>query len=95
MQWGRWTFNAETACLETDVHPGLVYQVRVDEMNTSAEILDWLFQLEEKSWVTSENLGDVVRAVADIIGRGVAGGGRDNPVDARAILTARFGCQFE
>lgn len=91
--WGGWTFNTTNACLE---HPmgTSPYQVPVDEMTTSAEILDWIFQIEEKTWASSQVIGDFVAAIADILGRGVAGSGIDHPIDPKAILTAKYGIKF-
>ncbi len=94
--WGNWTLNTTNACLEySDPALGsMIYQVPVDEMTTSAEILDWVFQIEEKTWANSAVIGDFVTAVAEILGRGVAGGGIDRPIDPKSILTANYGIKF-
>jgi len=91
--WGSWTFNTTNACLE---HPmgTSPYQVPVYEMTNSAEILDWIFQIEEKTWATSQVIGDFVAAIADILGRGVAGGGIDHPIDPKKILAAKYDIDF-
>lgn len=94
--WGRWTLNTNTACLETVIaaDTGATYQVPVDELSNSAKILDWVFQVEEKTWANSADVGDLVSAVREIIGRGVASSGKDNPLDPKKILSERYGCKF-
>ena len=89
--WGRWTFNPDNACLETAAP---WYQIPVYELTTSAEILDWIFQVQEKTWSSSEDIGDLVAAIVDLVGRHVASAGIDHPIDPKPGLTARFGCTF-
>lgn len=81
--WGRWTLNPNNACLETQ-NP--TYQIPVDEMTSSASILDWIFQIQEKTWASSQDVGDLVEAVADILGRGVCGSGIDKTIDPKPFL---------
>ena len=94
--WGRWTFNDANSCLETVIAPatGAIYQISVDEITTSAEMLDWLFQVEEKTWATSADVGDLISAFVALLGRSVASNGKDHPIDPKAILAKRFGTQI-
>lgn len=96
LTWGRWTLNPSNACLETDitVSGGPIYQVSVDDMKDSASILDWIYQIEEKTWASSQDVGDLVRAIVEILGRNVCGGGIDHPIDPKVPLTNRYGCTF-
>jgi hypothetical protein len=90
--FGRWTLNPTTGCLETQL-PSL-YQVPLEEFANSAGILDWIFQISEKTWASAADVGDFVRAIEHIFGRGVAGFGTDNPIDAKDLLTKKYGCKF-
>jgi hypothetical protein len=94
--WGRWTLNTTNACLETTIAPdtGAISQVPLDELNTSAATLDWIFQVQEKTWATPEDQGHLIDAIVEIFGRGVAGGGMDNPIDTKKILADRYGITF-
>ena len=95
LTWGRWTFNPTTACLETEIFPGgPTYQVLADEMKDSASILDWIYQIEEKTWASSQDVGDLVSAAVEIFGRGVCSRGTDHPINPKVILTNRYGCDF-
>lgn len=89
--WGRWTFNPSNFCLETTIGATGLYQIPVDEMINSASILDWIFQVSEKTWASSQDTGDLVKAIVDLLGRGVASGGVDHPLDAKARLAMVFG----
>lgn len=94
--WGRWTFNPGNLCLETHltVPGGQQYQIPVDEMTSSAAVLDWIFHQEEKTYLTSEDLGDLVRAIAALVGRGICANQQDHPVpkaDMVAKLQKRYG----
>ena len=95
MSWGNWDLNVGNACLEfNDPQMGMIYQIPVDEISTSAEVLDWIYQVEEKTWASDVDVGHLVSAMREILGRGIAGGGLDNPVDAKSILSRRYGIKF-
>lgn len=91
--WGRWTFNPDNGCLETTIAPatGAGYQVPLYEMDTSAATLDWIYQVAEKTWATPADVGDLVSAIVELLGRGVASGGKDTPIEPRTILEHRYG----
>jgi hypothetical protein len=97
MTWGRWTLNPSNACLETNITApvGPVYQIPVDEMKTSANVLDWIFQIHEKTWVSSQDVGELVNAIVEILGRGICSGGIDRPIDPKVPLANRYGCKFQ
>jgi hypothetical protein len=71
-----------------------LYQIPVDEMTNSASILDWIFQVQEKTWASSSDVGDLVGAIESILGRGVAGGGVDRPIDPKVALSRKYGIVF-
>jgi hypothetical protein len=37
------------------------YEVDLEEMTTSAQMLDWIFQIRRKTWCTSEDAGDLLQ----------------------------------
>jgi hypothetical protein len=67
------------------------YFVSVDEMTDSAQILDWIFQVNEKSWASRDDVGHLVEAIEDMLGRDVAGGGVDQPIDPVKLLADAYG----
>ena len=72
----------------------MLYQIALDEIHTSANILNWLYQIEEKTWASRQDVGQLVEAFSTIFGRGIAGSGIDRPVDAVKILTQSYGVNF-
>lgn len=86
-KFGNWSLEKDTLCL---AYGDPYYQIRLDEMRNPAEILDWIFQLEEKTWISSEDIGDLVSAIVYYFGRGVCGHGYNNTIDAREILEKRI-----
>ncbi|WP_332805857.1 hypothetical protein [Sphingomonas sp. RT2P30] len=63
----------------------------VDEMTDSARILDWIFQVNAKSWASRDGVGHLVEAIEDMLGRDVAGGGVDQPIDPVKLLADAYG----
>ncbi|HEX8435497.1 hypothetical protein [Archangium sp.] len=59
--WGNWVYRKEPDLL---VHKQHNYEVPTsrDEVPDSDEFVDWLAQLREKTWITSQDLGDFIRA---------------------------------
>jgi hypothetical protein len=72
-QWGHWRLNPkDPLCLEYLEHPGddhWLYYVDLERCRTSAEVLDWLCQVSQKTWATSEDVGDLLRALDHLAGR--------------------------
>jgi hypothetical protein len=59
--WGIWEYrkNKTLACD--------IYEVYLDQMNSSAEVLDWIVQVSHKTWVTEKHLADLIYAIDDIL----------------------------
>lgn len=92
-KWGPWTLNTTNACLEYPLGASC-YQIPVDEMTNSPQILDWIFQLNEKTWTSAADVGHFVEAVEEILGRHVAGSGIDHEIDPKKTLTNNYGIKF-
>lgn len=61
-------------------------------MNDSASVLDWIAQLNEKTWVSPDDIGNLVKAIDDIFDlHSFCGMGRNKAVDAKGFLVARYG----
>jgi len=88
--FGRWHINAKAGTVVLHVHQGHYYDVPLTEMKTSAITLDWIFQVEEKTWATDADIGNLVRAIRKTFGRGVCTHGVDKPFDALAAFKRRY-----
>lgn len=81
--WGIWTLNFSNGCLESSVTG---YQIPVYEMRDSASILNWIFQISEKTWASPKDLGDLITAIEEILGRNVCSGGKASIIDPKEKL---------
>lgn len=92
-KWGRWKLDLERLVL-IDSHPsGYGYEIDIEKCTTSAEVLDWLAQMRTKTWVNTEDLGDLIVAFDDILSlqATLCSGGEDcGPIDVAAIVQKRF-----
>jgi len=87
-QWGLWWFAADTHSLVLDDERGHgieAYSIALDGITDSARMLDWIFQLRMKAWVTNDIIGDLISAFQDIFRpQGtLCGSGTDKKLDAR------------
>jgi len=64
MKWGPWTLNTRNLTLE---HKDIGYYVDLQNCNSSAEILDWICQIQGKTWADSATVSGLVAALDDIL----------------------------
>ena len=97
-QWGPWRLDANTLeLIYADKGRGDRYFVDLERMNTSAAALDWIFQLQKKSWTSVDDIGHLIAALQDIFdpqarlcGFGCVGAPGEK-IDATRYLRARYG----
>jgi hypothetical protein len=83
-QFGAWQLKVKTRVLHHGVYPD--YEIDLDKIKKSADVLDWIFQLQEKTWVTDAHIADFARCIRYLFGRRFCGSGSDGPIDIRARL---------
>jgi hypothetical protein len=72
-QWGNWRFSRSNNLLiiRKSRDPGErerdLYEIALEQCNSSAEILDWIGQLDGKNWTTAEDMGYLVEALDDLL----------------------------
>ncbi|SFQ26564.1 hypothetical protein [Amycolatopsis rubida] len=66
--WGPWRLDPETLVLfcEDDAHPS-GYEVDLELCLTSAQVLDWIMQVEMKTWADDAVVAGLVRALNDVL----------------------------
>ena len=64
-RWGRWEFDAKRLCLVFQGIGG--YEVDLEKMSTSAQMLDWIFQVSNKTWAERKDVGDLIQALEDLL----------------------------
>lgn len=90
MKWGDWSLDTNTRQLVYNDDEGNNYEVNVDEFTSSAPVLDWIFQLQGKTWMTPQGMGDMLAAIDGIfhVQSSFCSGGQDHKIDATACVTA-------
>jgi len=61
--WGPWTLNPDNYTL---VHPS-TYYVDLPSCVSSAEVLDWIGQIAQKTWADEATVAGLVWALDDIL----------------------------
>lgn len=63
-QFGPWKWDIDGGQL---IHEETGYWVDFERMSSSAELLDWIYQLADKAWVTPEVLYHFIQATNFIV----------------------------
>jgi len=84
--WGDWWYNADNFTLEYKSWQH--YYVDLERCTTSAETMDWIFQIATKSWATPEVLGHLIQALDDVLEpqANLCSGGSNKTMDVRSYL---------
>ena len=64
--WGKWSLDRDRRLLVYEANGPREYSVGLLDIRSSAHLLDWIYQLEAKAWLRTEDLGYLVRALGDI-----------------------------
>jgi hypothetical protein len=64
--WGQWRLNRKNNTLE-HTGGGGGYWIDLDGMKTSAQCLDWIFQVYKKRWHTRDDAHALLDAIQDLI----------------------------
>jgi hypothetical protein len=91
-QWGPWRLDTGTLELVYMGERGGRYPIDLERCGTSAEMLDWIFQLHGKSWTSATDIGDLVDAFHDVFNpQGtLCSCGNSKAIDASAYLRRRY-----
>ncbi len=65
-EWGRWHFDPRLNVLQFRRSGSwFLYEIDLDRMTTSAQCLDWIFQVAFKTWMTAQDRSDLLEAIRD------------------------------
>lgn len=67
--WGNWQYKPNTHCLVINKIKDRVlwnYDIDLDECTNSAKLLDWIFQIANKTWIEGEDISNLILALDDI-----------------------------
>lgn len=88
--WGKWRFNAKVLTLEYYENGHWVYEVDLEKCADSAQMLDWIFQVNHKG-LGKEVIADLIQALNDLLHpqRCMCSFGTSKTVDVKKILQDR------
>jgi len=88
--WGPWSLDKNRLVLE---NKRWKYEIYLERINCSAEMLDWIFQISNKGAYSAEDVGHLVRAFGDIFlpQANLCSSGKDKPFDSPEYLKTLFG----
>ena len=92
-RWGYWELDTTELTLTFDPSDhGREYWIRLDTINTSAQMLDWIFQLSGKTWMTPKDRADLLDAFEDILDpqATLCSGGESKTLNAKEYLRKKF-----
>src|SRR5262249_11814634 len=64
---GGWTYDPERLVVTYRVTTSYVYEVDLEQCTTSAEMLDWIFQVAKKTWARGEVVRDLVKILNKLL----------------------------
>ena len=85
--YGPWKFDDKNLTL---THSHTDYEIDVEEWKTSAEVLDWIFQIQAKSWndpVTMKGLIDAIEEIINPQANLCSFGTEKGPIVVRKLLS--------
>lgn len=88
MEFGNWKFDKKNLTL-THSGAGRGYEIDLERCTTSAEVLDWIFQIESKTWASAEDLGELVRAIGTLLSPQAtlcSEGQEKGPIEVRKVI---------
>lgn len=88
--WGPWYLQTSNWVLFTEIP--YHYEIDLETITDSAQMLDWIFQIASKTWSTAEILGSLVQALQDIFHPQsyLCSWGKDHRINPTQWLEARY-----
>jgi len=65
--WGNWKFDADTLTLNYAPKGHWQYEIDLERCATSAQLLDWVFQIQGKGIFSPKDLADMLEALNDLL----------------------------
>jgi hypothetical protein len=88
-RWGPWVYQARSRAL---IHEDVGYPIELDDCTSCAALLDVVFHVSLKAWMSREAIGHLVQALQDLLEpmANLCSCGIDHgPFDAKRWLKAR------
>ena len=87
-RWGDWSYDKKRCVL---MYRPKDYNVDLKECRNSAEVLNWVLEVNDKNWMTPEGLWDFVQAITALLNPqlNICSAGVDKVVDPCALVKSR------
>ena len=88
-----WFWDRERASLRKQRDNDTIYSVPLTDMTTSANALDWIFQLRQKTWVSDAEIGAIIYALDELLQPQAclcSNGIEHGPIDVQVELSRRL-----
>jgi len=66
-RWGNWEYHHENYTLQYVDEGQWIYEIDLDRCTTSAALLDWIMQIQQKTWANPVDLRDLLKAIDDLL----------------------------
>ncbi len=88
-RFGNWEFDRERLILAYPVTRNYQYEIDLEEMTCSAEILDWIFQIQGKTWATPQVMYDLLKAIHILIHpqQNICSWGKDHRINVAELFS--------
>ncbi len=90
-RWGNWRLDAERLCLVFE-QDRWTYEVDIERINNSAQMLDWIYQVKQKGWASPTVLCDLLNSLHDLFNpqANLCSYGGDKKINATEFLKAKI-----
>lgn len=66
-RWGKWEFDAESLVLKDRENGRNEYEVDLESITSSAAMLECIFQVDIKTWLSREDIGNLIEALDNLL----------------------------
>jgi hypothetical protein len=81
-----WAFKRSTLTL---THRKIGYDVDLERITNSMQMLEWIAQVNEKTWATPKTVGELVRLLMHAFHQHAAPGGKSVALDIKKAIEDR------
>lgn len=66
LQWGNWHLNSRTLELIYRAGYNQLYEIDLETITSSSQMLDWLLQIKGKAWASNQDITDLLQAFKEL-----------------------------
>ena len=73
-EWGNWQISRtirSSVCSYIEHKDCVGYYICTGDIKNSKDVVDWLFHMMDKTWISTEDLGNLVKVFRETLGYGI------------------------